>query len=407
MMRAPHLIAMAIACTAALAAKAEELDSAVGKALFDRQWVQAPASTDAADGLGPLFNAKACNSCHKDGGAARLIVLDGEAIMRGLVVRTGSITGRPDPFYGHQLQDRAVPGLMPEAKITTRLVKVASGTGATTSDVAVDFTLNGPGFADDTLSEARIAPSLAGRGLIERVSEAAVLALADPDDRDGDGISGRARTIKGKDGQEKLGRFGAKATAASLKDQTADAAGLDLGLSSSLHQTAFGDCTPLQKDCLDMATGNSAAFENEEISGEMVAMIAAYVATLPRPVVKSDPQAETLFAATGCVSCHVPQLNDASGKSLPVFTDLLLHDMGDALAGQIGDGFAQPREWRTAPLIDLNPLNGKRRYLHDGRAATIDMAIRWHGGEAQSAREKFEALNAGDRAALIRYLEAL
>jgi CxxC motif-containing protein (DUF1111 family) len=81
--------------------------------------------------------------------------------------------------------------------------------------------------------------------------------------------------------------------------------------------------------------------------------------------------------------------------------------MGPALSGKIGDRFAQPQEWRTAPLIDLNPLNGKRRYLHDGRAATIDMAIRWHGGEADTARARFEALNAEDRAALIRYLEAL
>ncbi|MBL8894171.1 MAG: c-type cytochrome, partial [Rhizobiales bacterium] len=154
-------------------------------------------------------------------------------------------------------------------------------------------------------------------------------------------------------------------------------------------------------------TGNSAAFENEEISGDMIAMIAAYVATLPRPAVKSDAPAESLFTATGCSSCHVPQLPNAAGKPLPVFTDLLLHDMGPALSGKIGDRFASPSEWRTAPLIDLNPLKGKRRYLHDGRAATIDAAIRWHGGEADSARARFEALNAADRAALIRYLEAL
>lgn len=406
-MRLPLLIAMAAACAATLAAKAEELDSAVGKALFDRQWVQAPASTDAADGLGPLFNAKACNSCHKDGGAARLIVLDGEAIMRGLVVRTGSATGSADPFYGHQLQDRAVSGLMPEAKISTKLVRVASGTGATSNDVAVDFTLNGPGFTNGTLSEARIAPSLAGRGLLEKVSQDAVLALADPDDRNGDGISGRARLIKDEDEQERLGRFGVKATATSLKQQTADAAGLDLGLSSPFKSTAFGDCMPSQTDCLAMATGNSEAFENEEISGEMVAMIAAYVATLPRPVLKSDMRAEALFAAAGCSSCHVPRLPDSAGKPLPVFTDLLLHDMGPALAGKIGDRFAAPQEWRTAPLMDLNPLNGKRRYLHDGRAASMDLAIRWHGGEADAARARFEALKEDDRAILIRYLEAL
>jgi CxxC motif-containing protein (DUF1111 family) len=406
-MRATLLISLLLASTAAFAAKAGDLDSAVGKALFDRQWVQAPASTDAADGLGPLFNAKACNSCHKDGGPARLIVLDGEAILRGLVVRTGSATGRPDPYYGHQLQDRAVSGLVPEAKIMTRLVKVASGTGTTVSDVAVDFALNGPALGDETLSEARIAPSLAGRGLIERASQAAVLALADPDDRDGDGISGRARMIGEETGSDSLGRFGVKATATSLREQTADAAGLDIGLSSPLQQTAHGDCMPAQKNCLAMATGNSAAFENEEISGEMVMMIAAYVASLPRPSLKPDARAEALFAATGCAACHVPTLPDAAGAPLPVFTDLLLHDMGRALSGKIGDYFAQPSEWRTAPLIDLNPMNGKRRYLHDGRAATIDAAIRWHGGEAQTARAKFEALNSEDRAALIRYLEAL
>jgi CxxC motif-containing protein (DUF1111 family) len=406
-MRAALPIVLAIAAAATLTARAEELDSAVGKALFDRQWVQAPASTDGSDGLGPLFNAKACNSCHKDGGPARLIVLDGQALLRGLVVRTGSINGKPDPYYGHQLQDRAVSGLMPEAKITTRLVKVASGTGPKSNDVAIDFALNGPGFADGTLSEVRIAPSLAGRGLLETVSQDAVMALADPDDRDGDGISGRARIITVADGIARLGRFGAKATAATLSEQTADAAGLDIGLSSPFQKTAFGDCMPSQKDCLAMATGNSAAFENEEISGEMVKMIAAYVATLPRPPLKADAQAEALFASAGCASCHVPQLANAKGKPLPVFTDLLLHDMGPALSGKIGDSFADPQEWRTAPLIDLNPLNGKRRYLHDGRAATIDMAVRWHGGEAQSARTRFEDLLPQDRATLIRYLEAL
>jgi CxxC motif-containing protein (DUF1111 family) len=407
MMRPLPVAVLSFACAIAIAAKAEELDSAVGKALFDRQWVQAPASTDGSDGLGPLFNAKACNSCHKDGGAARLIVLDGEAILRGLVVRTGSANGDPDPYYGHQLQDRAVSGLVPEARIATKLVKVASGTGAASSDVAVDFALNGPALGEGIASEVRLAPSLAGRGLIERVSRDAVVALADPDDRDGNGISGRARITVDAKGTARLGRFGVKATASSLLGQTADAAGLDIGLSSPNHPAAYGDCTTTQKDCFAMASGTSSAFDDEEISGDMVGMIAAYVATLPRSVVKPNAKAEALFAASGCASCHVPSLPDAAGKPLPVFTDLLLHDMGPALAGKIGDRFAKPEEWRTAPLIDLNPLQGKRRYLHDGRAATIDMAIRWHGGEGEKARQAYESLDAADRAALLSYLEAL
>jgi CxxC motif-containing protein (DUF1111 family) len=407
MMRTLPVIALTLACAAAVAAKAEELDSAVGKALFDRQWVQAPASTDGSDGLGPLFNAKACNSCHKDGGAARLIVLDGEAILRGLVVRTGSAGGDPDPYYGHQLQDRAVSGLVPEARIATKLVKVASGAGTISSDVAVDFAFNGPALAEGIASEVRLAPSLAGRGLIEKVAQDAVLALADPDDRDGDGISGRARMTIDAQGAERLGRFGVKATASSLLGQTADAAGLDIGLSSPLHPAAYGDCTTTQSECFAMASGTSSAFDNEEISGDMVGMIAAFVATLPRGAVQPNAKAEAVFATAGCASCHVPSLPDSAGKPLPVFTDLLLHDMGPALAGKIGDRFAKPEEWRTAPLIDLNPLQGKRRYLHDGRAATIDMAIRWHGGEGERARRSYESLDAGERAALLSYLQAL
>ena len=141
-----------------------------------------------------------------------------------------------------------------------------------------------------------------------------------------------------------------------------------------------------------MATGNSAAFENEEISGEMVAMIAAYVATLPRPRGQTQCQGRGIIRRDRLRFLPCAATCRCAGKPLPVFTDLLLHDMGPALAGKIGDHFAKPQEWRTAPLIDLNPLKGKRRYLHDGRAATIDMAIRWHGGEAQRARQVYEAL---------------
>ena len=136
-------------------------------------------------------------------------------------------------------------------------------------------------------------------------------------------------------------------------------------------------------------------------------MVAAYVASLtPRPV-PANPEAKRLLAATGCTACHVESLKSETGDSLPVFTDLLLHDMGDGLAGGFPDGFATAQEWRTAPLIDLAARNGKRRYLHDGRAATLDEAIRWHGGEAAKAKEQYMKLSESDRAKLIDYLGSL
>jgi CxxC motif-containing protein (DUF1111 family) len=139
----------------------------------------------------------------------------------------------------------------------------------------------------------------------------------------------------------------------------------------------------------------------------MVDMVAAYVAALAPPRDPANPDGARLLAATGCSACHVESLKSETGDALPVFTDLLLHDMGDGLAGGFPDGFATAKEWRTAPLIDLAAQNGKRRYLHDGRAATLDEAIRWHGGEAAKAKELYMDLSASDRAKLLDYLGTL
>ncbi|MGE0238889.1 MAG: di-heme oxidoredictase family protein, partial [Parvibaculaceae bacterium] len=329
-------------------ASAEELDSAVGKALFDRKWVQAPASTNAADGLGPLFNAQACATCHKNGNGARFSMIDGVLGVAGFVVRLGDAHGGADPALGRQLQEHAIPGLMPEARITPYL---APGPDGLTRMLAkISFTQVSP--AAGVEQEFRVAPSLLGRGLIARVAQSEVVSRADPDDRDGDGISGRVRIIKTAEGS-RIGRFGLKATAASLADQTADAAMLDMGLSSPLRPEPYGDCTADQTQCRANATGRSSDLDGEEISRAMVEMVADYVAALrPKPV-PADPEGERLLRDTGCVSCHVPNLEAEAGEPLPVFTDLLLHDMGNQLAGAFPDDFATANEWRTAPLIDL------------------------------------------------------
>ncbi len=401
-MTAFRLSLVVLTCLVAPAAMAEELDSAVGKALFDRKWVQAPASTNAADGLGPLFNAQACASCHKNGNGARFSAIGGVLGVAGFVVRLGDAQGNPDPVLGRQLQEHAIPGLMPEARIEPYLEQAGDGLTRMLAKVTFTERASSPGI----MQEFRVTPSLIGRGMMARVAAPEILKNADPDDRDGDGISGRARIVQTPEGS-RLGRFGLKATAASIVDQTADAAMLDMGLSSPLRPFPYGDCTQAEARCFANANGRSPDFDGEEISKQMVEMVAAYAASLDRRPVAANPDGERLLSATGCTACHVPGLKAETGEALPVFTDMLLHDMGNDLAGAFPDSFATANEWRTAPLIDLTAQKGKRRFLHDGRAATLDEAIRWHGGEALRAKERYMNLPASDRAKLIDYLGSL
>jgi CxxC motif-containing protein (DUF1111 family) len=395
----PILIVLSVLI--ASAAAADGLDHSVGQSLFDRKWVQAPASTNAADGLGPLFNAMSCASCHKDGNGARFSLIDGVLGARGFVVRLGDDKGHSDPVLGRQLQDHAIPGLAPEARIDPYLEPQGDGL----SRMLAKVTFNASGPASGVKQEIRVAPSLKGRGLIAQVAQSEIIARADPDDADHDGISGRVRVIKGLDGS-RIGRFGLKATAATLADQTADAAMLDMGLSSPLRPNPYGDCTQGEPKCLANANGRSPDFDGEEISRLMVDMVAGYVSSLQPHRVPPNPQGERLLRDVGCAACHVPSLKSETGQALPVFTDLLLHDMGNGLAGAFPDDFATANEWRTAPLIDLAAQKGKR-YLHDGRAATLDEAIRWHGGEAVKAKERYLELPAAAKAQLIAYLGSL
>jgi CxxC motif-containing protein (DUF1111 family) len=396
-MRHAFAAALLLAATPALA---DELDVATGKALFDRKWVQAPASTDSADGLGPLFNASACSTCHKDGHGARFTTVGGVLGVAGFVVRLGDAFGRPDPHFGRQVQERAIPGVEPEARIAPAFLKTDDGRERTTASVI----FNGGEPDAATRQQILVAPSLIGRGMIEQVAADAVLALADPDDKNGDGISGRARLL---DDGKTLGRFGLKATGRSIAEQAADAAAFDMGLSSPLRPFPYGDCTEQQQRCLNQANGRSPDFDNEEISGAIVNAVAAYVAALNRKAPESNREGEQLFAATGCAQCHVPVMPSSTGKTLPVFSDLLLHDLGQGLAGAYGDRDFSAQEWRTAPLIDMSDRQGKRRYLHDGRAASIADAVRWHDGEAHAARDRFLALEERDRKLLLDYVGSL
>jgi CxxC motif-containing protein (DUF1111 family) len=378
------------------------LDAVVGKAVFERVWVAAGASTGSADGLGPLHNARSCAGCHLGGGGAAVKVdADGALTGPGLVVRLGGTRG--DPVYGHQIQTRALPGHPAEAVV--RLAAV-HGDGEPGPRVAV--TLDDPVLGPPTVPVGvRRAPSLVGRGAFDRVDPAAVLALADPDDADGDGISGRARFVGDGAGGRVLGRYGWRASGDRLERQVAAAFSVDLGLSTAAFPDPAGDCTASQPACREARHGGGDRGGETEVGDPMIAVIAAYVAGL-RPAAPAAGEGAALFAAAGCAACHMPALPAVGGGSVPAFTDFLLHDLGPGLADPATDDDVAPSDWRTAPLLGLAGARAdSRRFLHDGRAATLAEAIAWHDGEAAAARDAFGGLSDEDRATLLRYLESL
>ena len=376
-----------------------DLDAVVGKALFERVWVQAPATTDAADGLGPLFNERSCASCHRGGGGASFArSTEGAWSVRGVAVRLGDADGHGDPVFGRQLQTHAVAGLKPEGAL-----RFSDAAGVPEPAITIDGKL-----ATATRLSVRQAPSLFGRTAFDQATDASILAHADPDDRDGDGISGRPNLIT-RNGGTAIGRYGWKAETADLPEQIAHAFALDIGLSSPGAPRPHGDCTVAETDCMGAPTGESAGFGGRELSAEMVGLVAAFVRSLPdgADAAASSAAGAKLFTAAGCGACHVPALADAAGHPVRTYSDLLLHNMGPGLDDAVGEPGVASAEWRTAPLIGLANGGSARRYLHDGRADGVDAAIRAHGGEAAGAVARYGTLDDDDRRLLTEYLETL
>jgi CxxC motif-containing protein (DUF1111 family) len=365
---------------------ADPLDAVAGKALFERQWIPSPSSTNGTDGLGPLFTSRSCSGCHVrgDGGFVKQRD-DGTLDLSGAVVRFGTADGTTDPYYGLQLQPDAVPGLTPEgvAQFLPRL----------------RYTLNGPPLTPGVHAGVRRAPALFGRARFADIPDEEILRRATINAASGGAVKGRANmTARG------IGRYGWKAAHVSLEEQVAHAFAIDIGLSSPIYPLPYGDCTARETECMSAANGESPLFDGREVSRAMIGMVAQYVGTLrPRPI----GEASALFASTGCAACHVPALKTKSGAEIPAFTDLLLHDMGAALDDGVGEPGVKPSEWRTAPLLNGRHAVETRRFLHDGSAATIEEAVAKHGGEAQSSREHFEALTADDKRRLVDYVNGL
>jgi CxxC motif-containing protein (DUF1111 family) len=419
---------------------AREMDFKLGNALFRKTWVAAPASTLASDGLGPLYNARACQDCHLKDGRGH-VPAKGEAAVSmflRLSVPGGPspegieewLATSPEPTYGGQLQDFAAPGQTAEGqmRIDWREVPVTLGDGTTVTLREPAYSVEGAGHGalhPDTLLSPRVAPQMIGLGLLEAIPAADILALADPQDADGDGISGRAQIVPSVEfGVPMLGRFGLKAGAPTVREQSAGAFAGDMGLSTPLHPAPWGDCTAAQAACRDAPHGQEAGVRDGlEVDGPSLDLVTFYSRNLGVPARRGveDPtvlRGKEVFHSLACAACHVPRhvthrLDGQPEQSFQLiwpYTDLLLHDMGEGLADNRPEGRASGQEWKTPPLWGIGltqAVSGHTQFLHDGRARSLTEAILWHGGEAQAARDGFAALPAPDRAALVTFLESL
>ena len=416
---------------------ARRLDFHVGNSFFRSPWVIAPSTTTARDGLGPLFNTNACQNCHiRDGRGhppepdasnavsmlVRLSIPDQPEYAK-VIERMGIV---PEPVYGGQLQDMAIPGVAPEGKVrvsyTTHTVAFKDGTQVELRTPQLNITQLGYGpMHPNTLFSARIAPPMIGLGLLEAIPEAAILANADPDDRNGDDIRGRPNQVwDDAQGKTVLGRFGWKAGQPNLNQQNVHALSGDMGLTSSLRP--MDDCTEAQTACKTAISGNGANGE-QEVSDNILRLILYYTRNLAVPARKDVDSAQVLagknlFFQAGCQGCHTPQFTTAADAAEPElanqlirpYSDLLLHDMGPGLADQRSEFAASGQDWRTPPLwgIGLNQtVSGHTQFLHDGRARNLLEAVLWHGGEAQAARQHVLTFNAEQRTALLAFLNSL
>jgi CxxC motif-containing protein (DUF1111 family) len=369
-----------------------------------------PAFTVHAGKLGPAYVARSCVACHEHNGRA-LPPAAGEPMLRSVVRVGADASGAPHPQLGRYLQPRATTGAAEGGASLTGYASVSGTYGDGTP-----YTLRKPSYAFSgpvpAFHSVRLAPQLVGLGLLEAVGEEQVAALADPEDADGDGVSGRMQVVLDPEtGERRLGRFGYKAGQARLLHQVASALVNDMGVTSSIFRTA------------DRGASQPAAAPSAELADADLALLYRYVATLGVAARRdlTDPQAlrgEALFASAGCAACHAPTLStsphhplaELRGQDFHPYTDLLLHDLGPGLADTLGEGGASGAEWRTAPLWSLGltaGVSGGEAYLHDGRARTLPEAILWHGGEAEAAKERFRTMTAADRAALVAFLRSL
>ena len=358
--------------------------------------------------LGPNYNTASCVSCHDKNGVSVLPGI-GQPLVNHVVMIGSDAGGTPHPRWGEQLSPRAVSG-DPEGQVVLQGYETIAGNYGDGSP----YTLRKPlyEFVGEDAPEffsVRAAQRLVALGLREAVAEETILALADPDDRDGNGISGRVPVVEDPNDPSKkfLGRFGRKGSQPSVQHQVAYAFNRDMGVTTDLMPV------------LDGAATSSPA----EVSVTELGKLTKYIQLLGTPPARKSADAQVirgrqLFAQLSCNSCHTPEMT--TGRNHPLaalrnqvfrpYSDGLLHDMGPGLADNMDGETGTAAEWLTAPLVGIGLVEaaaGEESYLHDGRARTIEEAILWHGGEAEEAKEGFRNLPATDREAVVKFIRSL
>jgi CxxC motif-containing protein (DUF1111 family) len=446
-----------------------------GDAAFEFAFVAAPNNDHPnLDGLGPAFNNTSCVKCHQEDGrgtppiATQIMqkLSSNESLFLRISVEDtdtpvctdkSQMTAANDwcspeavSGFGTQLFHRGVVDLRTDSPYTgqadvyyayqTQQVSYADGTSVTLRKPVFEIHSPYDAPAEDAntasptsallqstvKSGARIGPPVFGQGLLEAITEQDILALADENDADGDGISGRPNyvfdPVKAAAGDPEpisLGRFGWKANTPSALVQSLGAFNGDMGITNYLFPQESTAGTDLYDDYV-AATGLLA--DPKEVSDELANAINFYVQTLHVPARRNVDNSDVkrgaeLFQQARCVACHTPsfvtgthEITELSNQLIYPFTDMLLHDMGEGLADGRRDFLADGREWKTRPLWGIgltktvNPLAG---FLHDGRALSLEEAILWHGGEAEAAKESFRTMGKSDRDALIAFLNSL
>ena len=389
----------------------------LGDVLFEAAFVKAPATINP--GLGPLFNNSSCVNCHIADGRGRP-PLGGEQL-ETMLFRI-SIPGndinngpKPVPGFGRQLQVKSVLGYEPEGNVTISYVTIY-GTypdGTSYSLIRPDYNISGR-IGSGFLYSPRVAPFVFGTGLLEAIKESDIITLADENDDNQDGVSGRPNFVWNvREETFEIGRFGWKANTPTLLQQLAAAYVNDMGITSPYF--------PIE-NCAD-GTQCDTTGDDPEIDQLTLDMVEIYLQTLAVPSRRNYNDADVkrgkiLFKQAGCNSCHTTTFTTGTHKSVPElsnqkihpYTDLLLHDMGDELADGRPDFMADGNEWRTPPLWGIGlvtVVNGHTNFLHDGRARNLEEAILWHFGEGEKSREKFMNLSKNDRSALIKFLNSL
>ncbi|MAS94793.1 MAG: thiol oxidoreductase [Verrucomicrobiales bacterium] len=402
----------------------------IGNSFFNKNWIVAPASPTSRDGLGPLFHARSCSACHLRDGRGAPLTDDqpSSALLFRLSVPGKSETGSPipDPTFGDQLAIDSIPNIEPEGKVIIEYETIKD-----TFQDGTTYTLERPiyqlVFSDShgspdpgIMFSPRIAPPLHGLGLLEAIPEKTILDLSDPEDSDGDGISGKPNRVWNPESEKiEVGRFGWKANQTDIRQQTAAAFLSDIGITSSVHPKE--SLTDHQFNLLKASFTSSLT---PDLDDKILDRVVSYTQTLAPPARRDwkSPlvtKGKSLFHEARCSACHIPELKTASeypalpeleNQTIRPYTDLLLHDMGPELADHRPDFAATGTEWRTPPLWGIGlteTVNGHTRFLHDGRARNLEEAILWHGGEATFSREAYKALPAKERQALLAFLESL